>query len=472
MDSTDLAFAGLARQAALVRAGEVSPRALVELYLDRIERINPIINAFRVVMSERVLAEAEQAEARLRAGDERPLLGVPVAVKDNLDVAGEVTAFGSGAYDGPAQADAEIVRRLRAAGALVIGKTHMSELAIWPFTESATWGVSRNPWSLDRTPGGSSGGSAAAVAAGLVGGAIGSDGGGSVRVPAASCGLFGLKPQRGRIPTEPLLEHWYGLTAFGPLTRTVIDAALLTDILAGNGGNDAGSAGNGGTPPGHGALYHAATAPPAPLRVAVSFKPAVRVPVKEQVRKPVRDTAELLRSLGHDVREAEPDYGEIRPLFIPRYLRGIHDDASAMAYPARLERRTRRMSRVGALVSGAVVSRARAGEEPRARQINRIFDAHDVLISPALARPPLEVGRYEGRGWLWSLFGITNWIPFTPAWNLTGQPAASVPAGFDDDGLPLAVQIVGAPGDEATVLAVAAQIESERPWADRRPPTG
>ena len=191
----------------MVRAGEVSPRELVELYVERIRRTDPELNAFRIVYEERALAEAEQAAGRLRAGDGRPLLGVPVAVKDNFDVAGDVTTHGTNAYGEPARSDSELVRRLRAAGAIVLGRTHMPELAIFPITESLAWGATRNPWSRDHSPGGSSGGSGAAVAAGLVGAALGGDGGGSIRIPAACCGLFGLKSQRGRVSLAYLVAQ-------------------------------------------------------------------------------------------------------------------------------------------------------------------------------------------------------------------------------------------------------------------------
>src|SRR4051812_3219064 len=219
MDELDLAFAGIARQAELIRSGEVSPVELVELCLRRIERIDQRLNAFRVVLAERALAEARQAEGRSGAGGDRPLLGVPVAVKDNLDVAGEVTTYGSRAYGAPAAADSEVVRRLRAAGAIVVGKTHLSELAVFPWTESAAWGMTYNPWSEERTAGGSSGGSGAAVAAGLIGAAYASDGGGSIRIPASVNGLFGLKPQRGRVTLSPHPQHWHGLSQTGSLTR-------------------------------------------------------------------------------------------------------------------------------------------------------------------------------------------------------------------------------------------------------------
>src|SRR5207253_3224815 len=233
MDASELAYAGIARQAELIAAGEVSARELLDLYLARIERFDPLLNAFRVVFAERSRLEADQADARRRAGETRPLLGVPVAIKDDIDVAGEVTAWGTNAHGGPAPADAEVVRRLREAGAVVIGKTNVPELTIWPFTESATFGVTRNPWDPDRTPGGSSGGSAAAVAAGLVGAALGSDGGGSIRLPSAYCGLFGLKAQRGRVSLAPHPDHWHGMSVVGWLTRTVADSALLYDVTRG-----------------------------------------------------------------------------------------------------------------------------------------------------------------------------------------------------------------------------------------------
>src|SRR5947207_1348310 len=233
MDASELAYAGIARQAELIAAGELSARELLDVYLARIERFDPLLNAFRVVFAERARLEADQADARRRAGETRPLLGVPVAIKDDIDVAGEVTAWGTNAHGPPAQADAEVVRRLREAGAVIIGKTNVPELTIWPFTESATFGVTRNPWNRQRAPGGSSGGSAAAVAAGLVGAALGSDGAGSIRIPSAWCGLFGLKPQRGRVSVAPRSRAWHGLSVNGVITRVVADTALFHDVASG-----------------------------------------------------------------------------------------------------------------------------------------------------------------------------------------------------------------------------------------------
>ena len=303
MDSAELAFAGIARQAELLRAGEVSSRELVELYLGRIERIDPDVNAYRVVMAERALAGADEADRRIAAGEAAPLLGVPIAVKDNVDVEGELTTLGTRAHGPPARADAEVVRRLRAAGAVLLGKTNLPELAIMGTTESPTWGVTRNPWDLERTPGGSSGGSGAAVAAGLAAGAHATDGAGSIRIPAANCGLFGLKPQRGRVTLMPEPEHWTGMSVGGCLTRSVLDTALYLDAVGGGAAGDAHAAAPSPRP----FADHART-PPGRLRVAVSVKPSLPVPVHAEVRLAVEEAAELLRSLGHEVVNRNPSY--------------------------------------------------------------------------------------------------------------------------------------------------------------------
>src|SRR5918999_1121921 len=227
MDRDELAFAGVARQAELVRRGDVSSTELVELYLERIGRLEPELNAFRTVMAERALADARQADARRGAGGERPLLGVPIAVKDTEDVGGEVTGWGTAAHGGPAERDNDLVMRLRGAGAVVVGKTNLPELAIMGATEGPAFGVTRNPWDPDRTPGGSSGGSGAAVSAGLCAAATASDGAGSIRIPASCCGLVGMKPQRHRISLSPREGAWHDMTVNGFLTRGVLDTALL-----------------------------------------------------------------------------------------------------------------------------------------------------------------------------------------------------------------------------------------------------
>ena len=445
MDDGDLAFAGVASQAELVRRGEVSARELAELALARIERLDGELNAFVGVDAERALAEADAADRRRAASDDgASLLGVPIAVKDEIDVAGAITTRGTGAFTTPARADAEVVRRLRVAGAVIVGKTTMPELGLWPFTESITWGVTRNPWNLQRTPGGSSGGSAAAVAAGIVPAARAADGAGSIRIPAACCGLFGLKPHSGRVPRTPHDRDGGTWVVFGALTRSVLDNALVLDAIRG---------------PAHG--------DPAPLRVAVSasFPRGALGRLAPDVRSALEGTADLLRSLGHRVDERDVDFGGTDVgVILGLLFGGIHDIVGEAERPERLVRRT------GALVSDRTLARLQAREQALRARLGRLFEDHDVLLTPVLSRPAVRAGLMEGRGATVTYLWETGWAPFEVLWNSTGQPAASVPAGFTDDGLPLAVQLVGRPRDEATLLSLAAQIETARPWAERRPP--
>jgi amidase len=484
MDASELAFAGIGRQAELIAAGEVSSRELVEVYLERIGQLDGQLNAFRVVLGDRALAEADQADARRSAGESRPLLGVPIAVKEEIDVAGEVTGSGTNAYGGPAAEDAEIVRRMRAAGAVVIGKTNMPEFGAFPWTESATNGVTRNPWGLQRGPGGSSGGSAAAVAAGLVGAALAGDGGGSIRIPASYCGLFGLKTQRGRVPLAPRAGAWYGLAVSGVLTRSVRDSARFYDAIA-DGPADPGAP---ALPPGSFLAAFDSSASPAPegssgtagaagvglnggpassrLRIAMASRlpPSPLTQLDPDNRAALEETAELLRGLGHEVSEREVDYGPLAPApeFTVRYLRGLHEDAAAVPHPERLERRIRALARLGGLLPAGALEWSRSQEASYAARLNQPLADHDVLMTPVTPGPPPRIGACEGRGWLWTTVVAAATVPYAACWNLTGQPACSVPAGFAPDGLPRAVQLVARPNEERTLLAVAAQLEAAR----------
>jgi amidase len=452
MERDELAFAGVARQAELIRAGEVSSRELVTLHLERIERLNPQLNAFRKVMSERALADAQQADGRKGAGEERPLLGVPIAVKDVEDVTGEVTRWGTDAFSTPAAQDSELVRRLRAAGAVIIGKTNTPELAIIGDTEGPAFGITRNPWNTDRSPGGSSGGSAAAVAAGLCAAATGSDGMGSIRIPAANCGLVGLKPTRDRIPLTPLGEHWYGLSVAGFVTRSVRDTALLMSV-----GADDDS------------LLDAPDTSVERLRIAVSTKPPSPARVHGEVKRAVEQTAARLRALGHEVDGADPPYPPVSPS-TTRYLAGVAQDVDErVERPDRLQRRTKGFARIGRAIPRQVLDWAR--REDDYSRYEDFFREHDALVTPVNAAPPWKAGQWEGLGAVRTLLGMVQVQPaMTGEWNLTGQPAISVPGGMSEDGLPIGVMIVGRHNDEATLIGLAAQLEGDLRWTDRRPP--
>ncbi|MGH2924252.1 MAG: amidase family protein [Solirubrobacterales bacterium] len=450
----------------MLRRRELSSRELTELYLDRIERIDPNLNAYRDVWGERAIAEADAADRRRGAGTEAPLLGVPIAIKDNIDVAGDVTGHGTDAFDRPAERDSILVTSLREAGAVILGKTNLPELAIHGYTESETNGITRNPWNRERGVGGSSGGSGAAVAAGLAALSHASDGAGSIRHPAAQCGLFGLKPQRDRVPIDGV--SWTGMSGHGCNSRTVADTALFLDAVTAGPAHSPNA-----PPPPERPFAESAASPPEKLRIAVSLKaPRALAPpiLSDEARRAVEETGELLRSLGHEVGPRDPAWGLVGNQAAARYLGGIAEDFDAVPRPERLEPITRGYRRIARFAApGWALRRALRLEGADRERINRLFDDHDVLLMPVVAGPAFEHGRYGSRGALRCLLGESRFYPYCIPWNHTGQPAASVPAGRSSEDLPLAVQLVGRVGDEATLLSLAAQLEAERPWADRRP---
>ena len=455
---TDLAFAGPGALAAKVRSGEIAPRELVELCLRRIEALDPKLNAFRVIRADQALAEADQVD---RSG---PLAGVPIAVKDDIEVAGEVASRGTRSVAPPAAADAEPIRRLRAAGAIPIGITNVPELMIFPWTATTANGVTRNPWDPSRTPGGSSGGSACAVAAGMVPAATGSDGGGSIRIPAAACGLVGMKPTRGRVSGR---GGWLSLSVYGALARTVADSALMLDAMHGALPGDPDQA-----PPFTGRYADAAATPPPRLRIAMSRKlpPGLLGRVSTDQRGAWERTGALLSALGHDVVPRNPAYGLAQLEFLQTWVRGVYEESLTVPDRSQLEPSTRQMAALG---RSLVPPRRRAAilaKRPRTTaRITALWDEFDVLMTPALARTAIPAEGGYGRPAPLAIDAAGRFTPFTPIFNLTGQPAISVPAGVGSDGLPLAVQLVGRVGAEDTLYSLAGQIEEAQPWAQRRP---
>jgi amidase len=460
----EIYFAGVAGQADAIAGGALSSRELVEGVLERILRYDGRLNAFTVVMGEQARAEAEERDAW--RGERGPLHGVPLAVKEELDVAGQVTTHGGRANAEVVAADSEVVRRLRAAGAVVVGRTNMPELGQWPFTESVAHGITRNPWDTRRSPGGSSGGSAAAVAAGLVPVAIGGDGGGSIRIPAASCGLFGLKPQRGRVTMSPLAHGWWGLSTTGPLTRSVRDSAIVYDVIRGTLPVDRWRAEEPRL-----SFTEAVDAPFAPMRIGWSTEPVTLGVTPDPAHvEAVHQTASLLAGLGHLVEEVDPRYPDPTAAFVPQFLAGVRTGVEGVQSAAHVERRTRQTAALGRWVTPSVREWAIRRNEHVAARANRVFERCDVLLTPTIAHRPPDVGVLDSLGPVRAALRAIPSIAYTALWNVTGNPAASVPAGFGSDGLPCAVQLVGRPHDETTLLTLAAQIEAARPWADARPP--
>jgi amidase len=457
---TELSLADTAETVRRTTAGDLTAAAAVEESLARIAALDPGLNAFSRVLADEARAEAAARDEHLAGGGAPgPLHGVPIAIKEEIDVAGTVTTFGGEANVTPASADAEIVRRLREAGAVVVGKTTMPEFGAFPYTESASRGITRNPWDRSRTPGGSSGGTAVAVATGMVPVAIGGDGGGSIRIPSACCGLFGLKPQRGRVTTAPSPHLWWALGTAGPLTRSVRDSALVYDVIRGNVEGDLYRAG------GTDSFVEAAEREPGRLRIGWTTKPVTRGVRPDPIHvRAVEDTARLLADLGHEVREVDPQYPDPTAAFVPQFFAGIRYEAERVEHHDRLERRTRQTCRMGSWVTPRVRDWALRETEKVSAKANRVFDEVDVLLTPAIAHRPPQVGRLDGVGTVGASLRAMPAIAYAALWNVAGNPAAAVPCGTAPDGLPVSVQLVGRTDDEATLFSLSAQVEKARPW--------
>ena len=467
----ELLFRPATDLAALVRGGEVSSRELTEAALERIEALQPELNAFVYTDPDGALTAADAVEA----GDERPFAGVPIAVKDTAAVAGMPHTLGSDAFGDYVPAhDAFVVRRLREAGFVIVGKTNLPEFGILPVTEPRRFGPTRNPWDTERTPGGSSGGAAAAVAAGIVPLAHGSDGGGSIRIPAACCGLVGLKPSRGRVSRGPEQGDDF-LVQDGVLTHTVAETAALLDVLAGYEPGDATWA-----PPPEEPFAAAAAHEPGRLRIGVTTTAAIDAPLDPLCERAVRDAAELLESLGHEVAEIPAPWAGQQVLEVFTLVFGT-PIAMGLFFGTQVTGREPAEDLVEPLswtiwegirqrnALEYLLARTRLGAF--SRSIVAVWNDYDVVMTPALAQRPVRIGEIDScSAEPWEDFRRSGqFTPYTAMFNVTGQPAISLPLFHGEDGLPLGVQLAGKPAGEAELLALAAQLEAARPWAQRRP---
>jgi amidase len=459
-------FPTITNQLYQLAAGTVTSEQLVRRSLDAIDASQSTLNAFRVVLGKEALADAAKADRKRAAGEQLPLLGVPIAVKDDVDIAGVPTRFGAEGRVREAGQDAEVVRRLRAAGAVIVGKTNTCELGQWPFTSGPAFGHTRNPWSREHTPGGSSGGSAAAVAAGLVAAAIGSDGAGSVRIPAAWTHLVGIKPQRGRISTWPLPEAFNGITVNGVLARTVSDAALVLDAASGNVPGDLHQ-----PPPVQ--VSDCVAQAPGPLKIALSTKfpfTFFRAKLHPEILAAMGTVAGQLEELGHTMVADDPDYNlRMSWNFLSRSTSGLLDWVDRLGPDVTLDKRTLSNSRTGWLLSQNTLRKARAREGESQRRIGWIFNLVDVVLAPTTALPPPRVNSFDRRGGLSTDRAMIRACPVTWPWNLLGWPSINVPAGFTYGGLPIGVQLMGPANSEPLLISLAAELEALNGWALRQP---
>jgi amidase len=435
----------------------------VALYLERIERLDPELNAFVTVRAEEALADARAAESTPASG---PFHGVPTAIKDLTATAGIRTTYSSAAFaDNVPDFDTAVARRIREAGFVIVGKTNTPEFGTTAFTESDLNGATRNPWNLERTVGGSSGGAAAAVAAGLVPLAHGTDGGGSIRIPASCCGVFGLKPSRGRVSPAPF-SSLEGLSTSGPIARFVADAAALLDVLAGYEPGDPWWA----APPER-PFAEEVGADPGRLRVAVTSTPLYDTPVDPECVAALRSAAELLAGLGHEIVETTPPWStpDLAEAFLTIWQVG---PTLYPADPIHFTQLNRELVEAAHTTSAAEYAAAVLHVQTTSRRVVGFCSDFDAVVTPTLALPPVPIGwQEEGAGAAFEqLMRNVAFTPFTAVANMTGLPAMSLPLDWSSDGLPIGVHVLGPPAGEALLLRLAGQLESAHPWADRRPP--
>ncbi|MBB4939201.1 amidase [Streptosporangium album] len=452
-----------------VRRGRATAPAVVEEHLQTIAKYDGRIGAFRKVRAERALAEAWAVQGRDDLAG-LPLAGVPVAIKDNVAVRGEATRNGSAATSNAAATeDHPVVTRLRAAGAVVVGITNVPELCLAGFSDSV-YGVTRNPWDLRRTPGGSSSGSAAAVAAGMVPLAQGNDGLGSLRIPAACCGLVSIKPGQEVVPAP---EHdWHGMAENGPLATTVTDLALALAVMAGD--MSLATPGESESLEFGSAIddYPGGLTPSEPMKLRIAVAPAPLPPgftVDAEFQRAVVEAADTLGTAGHTVVDHDTRMpGWLGSATIATWLACARQDVEGLD-PRRLEQRTRSLSRMGGLLARIGMDGSAGRDRWRAYGADQWFGNADVLVTPTLAAVPPPAERWGRRGLLANMRTNLTYAPATAAWNMAGWPAMTIPYGWHSTGMPIGVQLVAAPGGESQLLALAAQLESAHPWLRHAP---
>ena len=457
MNKIDLAFTPALQQAELIRQRQVSPLELVELYLERIQRLDPQLGSYFTVMAESALADAKAKTEMLSGGGGTslpPFFGVPISIKDLNPVAGVACTYGNPALlNQIAEYDDGVVSRIRSAGFVLLGKTATSELGSFPYTEPTGFPATRNPWNLEYTPGGSSGGAAAALAAGLSAIAQGSDGGGSIRGPAACCGLVGIKPSRGRVTHAPAGDRLSGIATNGPIARNVADAAALLDVMSGYVTGDPYW-----LPDPKPSFLTASKEKIGALRIAFGTSISPLGKADAVCQQAVMQTVKLLEELGHTVEEQCPDFsGLVEPFQVV-----WQSSVAASGIPAEVLQPLNRflLARTG---SAGEYLRAVFQMQMVSRQIVAFFETVDVLVLPVYLHSPIRVGEWANLSAEETFQRIIHWIAPCPGANATGQPAIAIPVGFDDNGLPMSVQLIGKPAAEATLISLAAQLEAVLP---------